>query len=881
MSPNASVPTGFGDLSALSSAWMCWWSSVSWLVLSTSYDFYYMSSYTTTVTESWYTTLSKNPDATSFYTLCDGVPRVAAPEYITSLTTSVFVYTPLYQASSLTEPPPSCTIPTEECGFLSALSESVKDQLDTNMQYQEPCSTLDQMCQVNINTAQLLYWPAATVVGDLCDSNCPNPYANATASTYRTDISDGIYDGLCPACSAKRSVIMPSDTGIVTAVYDGHTLTSPTVYYYLDSIWTNYGDVYIGTETLYNQLLPVNSADVSTIPCNADHGFNWLSQEAIDWSDLNAPPPAGAFCCTAKNATNVNTIYGEYNPWLRVPLKIRELNPAWSKCLPWVSVIDPPHALRAASAAALPVDTFKQTQPTVPIDPTGSVPHPISATVQPSAAMRPSPAPAPTATADLINDNDDDPASPEALPPQATVNGPKDPTGNPVSLSSEDPDLDGLSFEGASSNNDLSSSMNPTNNWIVDPNAQELARNNGDPTSLKSNNALPAQTVIASGWSPGDIIASVFGLRSNDATQTQGGGSGVDNGQNSPDGTGGESSDSQEGESGAHNESPESQQGASRSTQNHRYSNGDDTEAAGRIAAIMSDPYFYDTSDGDPTAASLFELAKDAGFAIGHSGQQRIGNFLGRSSPGKAAAEKVAEMIKNGASPPQSMSNPQEAWSRFVGLLEDVSNQIQPSVDNQRITEAILIAGGEVITAFETIGPSGQPEIIVGTRTLALGNTLIIGRSTFTAAASGMVHVAGTRTSLIPWQTIPAQLSEAIITIDGKRVIASEGVGARGSLEVVIDGSRFALGQVFSKDGTLISAGVSGIVEIGTVTSTVPWQTPGASKSAISTPKSIPPTQITANGGLVQTANATRERLSYLWALLSSSLAAVVLAIVL
>ena len=222
---------------------------------------------------------------------------------------------------------------------------------------------------------RLLYWPAAEVIGTLCDASCPNPYDDVTdnrtaSSTFL--ISEFITK--IPVCSASRSVVMPSIPGPVTAVVDGYTLTSPTVYYSFSaiSVTTLNGFGAPPGPTLTNQLIPINSADVSTLVLNelfrpsAPSGPSALENAPgefypIDWSNLNAPLPLMAYNQGAQcEDLGCYTIYeADYAPGLVMPPQLMDLHPTWSSCKIFsLGIYDPPHALQGTGAPAAPINTF-------------------------------------------------------------------------------------------------------------------------------------------------------------------------------------------------------------------------------------------------------------------------------------------------------------------------------------------------------------------------------------------------------------------------------------------------------------------------------------------------------------------------------------------
>ena len=190
------------------------------------------------------TSLAKNATA---YTLCDHVPRLDGSTSIISHSyqritnwTSSYITT---SSVSMSYPAPNCTILKPECDILhtswssaSSSSDAAWSSYDSysssarsagltpTMRYSTQrvtspicgsptpflfTSTVGPAaCAVDRATVQLLYWPVARHSTDLCNGN-------ASLAT------------MTPTISGKPN----------TAVYDGTTLTSPSVYIALDGTW--------------------------------------------------------------------------------------------------------------------------------------------------------------------------------------------------------------------------------------------------------------------------------------------------------------------------------------------------------------------------------------------------------------------------------------------------------------------------------------------------------------------------------------------------------------------------------------------------------------------------------------------------------------------
>ncbi|GAB7328418.1 hypothetical protein MBLNU13_g00389t1 [Cladosporium sp. NU13] len=313
---NASTPTPTAGTSAwLESASQCIKSKRSWAavngtkfasttvyITSNTYEeIYNLVDYKTT------TSLEKNATA---YTLCDKWPRLDGSTSISSHSyqsivpwTSSFIKT---ESVSTAFPAPNCTILKPECDILytsfssaesswnaswssydsyrsSALSAGVVPTRSFPQQdYTSPiCGSPTPFlsasavgppgCAVDKATVQLLYWPVARQTSDLCNGN-------ASLAT------------MTPTISGKPN----------TAVYEGTTLTSPTVYIALDGTWrvTSSGST-IDQHSLL--ILPQKPTDVSSVCAISGGGYNTY---AVDYADFGGAVPASAYRCQPRCNTN-------------------------------------------------------------------------------------------------------------------------------------------------------------------------------------------------------------------------------------------------------------------------------------------------------------------------------------------------------------------------------------------------------------------------------------------------------------------------------------------------------------------------------------------------------------------------------------------------
>lgn len=387
------------------------------------------------------TSLDKNATA---YTLCDKWPRLdgstsiitSSYQRITNWTSS-FIRT---ESVSTAYPAPNCTILKPECDVLhtswssasssynaalssyesyrsSALSASVTPtasyprQAFTSPICGSPTPFLSTsavgppVCAVDKATVQLLYWPVSRQSTDLCNGN-------ASLAT------------MTPTISGKPN----------TAVYEGTTLTSPTVYIALDGTWrvTSSGAT-VDEHTLL--ILPQKPTDVSSVCAISGGGYNTY---AVNYADFAGDVPASAYRCQPRCNTNTfsptwtntsivytgftlgdvtvpestrtymnydwdedrdgypkenlcSTIWDDYRPALSVPAEFSSMKPAQGMFGVQCYFIfgedsifyDPPKALIQETAIIVPTLPGTLVDPTATSKPTadpGSIPKPTTAT---------------------------------------------------------------------------------------------------------------------------------------------------------------------------------------------------------------------------------------------------------------------------------------------------------------------------------------------------------------------------------------------------------------------------------------------------------------------------------------------------------------------
>lgn len=256
-----------------------------------------------------YDTVTSLENATE-YTLCDKWPRIDGttstikrPDDRTTTWTSSYITTVSVFTSY---PAPNCTISKPDCDILQTSWTSAESAYDAVLSSYEsytssarsagvtptvrypqrsylspicgsplPVSTITAVgppgCAVDRATVQLLYWPVVRQTGDLCNNN-------ASLST------------LGPTISGKPN----------TAVYEGTTLTSPTVYVALDGTWR-----VESSGTTYNEhsrlILPQKPADVSSVCGILGGGY---SSHAVNYADFNGDVPGSAYRCQPRCNTH-------------------------------------------------------------------------------------------------------------------------------------------------------------------------------------------------------------------------------------------------------------------------------------------------------------------------------------------------------------------------------------------------------------------------------------------------------------------------------------------------------------------------------------------------------------------------------------------------
>ena len=645
--------------------------------------------------------------------------------------------------------------------------------------------------QVNAQAACLLYWPAATVVGSLCDAKCPTPFGNVTKNP-----------GLAPICSASRSVIMPSAPGILTTTLHGYTLTSPTVYYSFYGLTANaYAwDSYAPGPFITNTIIPINSADVSTIP-----GATLGVARSIDWSDLNAPVPLQAYHYVDWYPDEPILIYDHgYTPWLSIPANIVDLEPSWSTCtIARNGAFDPPHALHAEEAPAQPVDPMTSVATSIPI---------ITAT----------PLPGPTASSPI------DPPSSVAVP---------SPRPDPVGAGG-DPGA-GLS-SGPPSDPSLGSGTGS------DPGAPDPGSGFGGSSgfgkggsSNSGGEAVPKHG-SGSGSSLGDDSAHGSGSGSGFVADPTAG-SGAEAGSDVGSDTGSESSSHRSG-SGADSAS-ESNRGPALENSG----NG----PGGEVLSILGVGFGSGPNSGSETGLrSGLQISPSSG---SKGSGQRVGGAIISIVEGGSTAESGSESsgsssdafeagssgTDSGANPGDKSGTGHQGSSHFQGLgtgaptrssESDGELDLSAQQDGQSgtpTTDPSLFGSGDSFAIVESqlvyAGPSRSGAIVVGSHTISPGDPAVMVDGTSISVGSGGYMVIGTSSVKIPTATNGADVaftggSSGVVFTSGSQTMTA--VKSNGN--AVIQGN--TQGPAKTIDGEVISNGPHCSVAVeGTESATVPF----------------------------------------------------------
>ncbi|RAL15176.1 uncharacterized protein BO97DRAFT_468672 [Aspergillus homomorphus CBS 101889] len=279
-------------------------------------------------------------------TLCDGIPRALGPletatEYYPDsnglCSEGYKIYTEtetLYRNPP--DPTPACTLQTSECIPIWSTYSSLESSYDNSVTTSAPGDTRSPIppydcpstarsypeknpcsaCHILPGTATLFYWPVTTADGDLCLQN--------------------------------GTTVPPS--GPSTAIVNGETFISPTVYLSFTSIyaWSNRRG-HPGSQcgvSHTNEILSLNPSTLSSVRHHRNakyptvgtaYPFNFAefmphdlgnngTQSLIPW-----PQYRGGQQCPLYDPS-CTIIRDDYMPWVLLPEEVRQIDPGWSVC---------------------------------------------------------------------------------------------------------------------------------------------------------------------------------------------------------------------------------------------------------------------------------------------------------------------------------------------------------------------------------------------------------------------------------------------------------------------------------------------------------------------------------------------------------------------
>ncbi|MCJ1431951.1 hypothetical protein MMC27_001307 [Xylographa pallens] len=224
----------------------------------------------------------------------------AASTVATITTTSLQLVTVTYLYPEYSIPFPTCSVP----------------YVKPTVTYSIPCTG----CTLVAPNVKLFYFPVSTVTG--------NP--NLT--------------------------ITPTGTSVRTAVYDGNTFTSGSVYLKYDNVSAENGCFSMVGSFYPGAIVTLRSDEVSSM---RNGGTYFGGSYSFNYADLNYPVPYSAwiaqFGCDDDGTPEdcvLRTETGPYNPYISIPAEVQGLDPAWGTCTmdPRYGSWDPPYALMPAQA---------------------------------------------------------------------------------------------------------------------------------------------------------------------------------------------------------------------------------------------------------------------------------------------------------------------------------------------------------------------------------------------------------------------------------------------------------------------------------------------------------------------------------------------------
>lgn len=178
--------------------------------------------------------------------------------------------------------------------------------------------------------------------------------------------------------------VTSTGTDPVTAVVDGTTFTSPTIYLSYRSVFAEDRCIYVSHS---NVLIGISSDHLSSLAI-----YSGQTPHSFNFADLNGPVPASVWLAQlmCQPTTDCFPIRDDYRPWLAVPNEIRTVDPAWKDCeLTYLGSFDPPRILVPAQVLASPTSPPNTDVLSTKIVPAASPLPPVSATTRSYATSSP------------------------------------------------------------------------------------------------------------------------------------------------------------------------------------------------------------------------------------------------------------------------------------------------------------------------------------------------------------------------------------------------------------------------------------------------------------------------------------------------------------
>lgn len=361
--------------------------------------------FTTTVYPTFTSTTSWVIPFADIYTSCNGVFRAhgkardsSTTTYRTGTTTS---YTETVWSISEVGAPPPCFVDRPDCGYLHSSfaiensSFALFEQSYTSPVYftsapvtphcslpvsMPPKSTSNcGKCSLWGDHVQLMYWPVTMTGGDVCGN--PGTTVTTNYSTSRT------------------------------AVVDGITMVSPSVYISFNKLWAaDFCGRTLGE--------PISSTVLALPPdqLSSARGDHWSRRPySFNYADLNGNVSKEAYCQMVRyDWLPCQTVYDDdYEPYLWIPAQVASMRPEWNGCDQGIhGITDPPHALTSQLFLTTPTPVIVTTT-----DPVAPAPGPTTKVVPETETTR---------TAKTVHHEETQTGSLHVDdPPQATKSAPK------------------------------------------------------------------------------------------------------------------------------------------------------------------------------------------------------------------------------------------------------------------------------------------------------------------------------------------------------------------------------------------------------------------------------------------------------------------------